>query len=361
MPDKVKVDTASGSRTFNRFEIQISQVLHLAIELYDNLNYLFVLDHYDDITLFDLEAEPLAVSYYQMKTSDEKITIESAIKENWISKLYAQLNRPEEWLVKELGLITNMPLELKIRTVSDKKGKQKTHVEKLKAERTQFTSFHESIQKKIKADIAKKCHISENEVDLSKLAHMRTTLTITNHRDLVEKEMSDFLYNKHPKITVDTVKSIFAAMIELLTRRQACEDMPKNAALEEVQKHKGITKNDFTRVIDQAICVTIPEFPEVERLLQPKDKDKANLSLAWVRIVADSNNRNDQSFYELFKKAQNAIKAKPFDGSMSIWDYTQEIACIIRTNNPILCVPYDDFYIPVLITCLLINETRRTS
>ena len=46
----VKVDTAAGSRSFNRFEMQVSQTLHMAIELYDSLNYLLVLDHYDDIT-----------------------------------------------------------------------------------------------------------------------------------------------------------------------------------------------------------------------------------------------------------------------------------------------------------------------
>ena len=73
---KYIIDTSAGSRSFNRFDMQVSQVLHMAIELYDNLNYLFILDHYDDITLFDLEAEPLVVSYYQMKTSDEMITID---------------------------------------------------------------------------------------------------------------------------------------------------------------------------------------------------------------------------------------------------------------------------------------------
>ncbi len=105
MSDKkplVKVDTVAGSRSYNRLDMQVSQTLHMAIELYDNLNYLFILDHYDDITLFDLDADPLAVSYYQMKTSDSTITIDSAIKENWIAKMYAQLSRPEEWIVKEL-------------------------------------------------------------------------------------------------------------------------------------------------------------------------------------------------------------------------------------------------------------------
>lgn len=64
----------------------------MAIELYDSLNYLLILDHYDDITLFDLDTDPLAVSYYQMKTSEDTITIDSAISEGWIAKLYAQFS-----------------------------------------------------------------------------------------------------------------------------------------------------------------------------------------------------------------------------------------------------------------------------
>ena len=40
------LDKKSGSLAYNRFEMQISQTLHMAIELYSNLNYLLVLDHY---------------------------------------------------------------------------------------------------------------------------------------------------------------------------------------------------------------------------------------------------------------------------------------------------------------------------
>ena len=88
----VKVDTAAGSRSYNRLDMQVSQTLHMAIELYDSLNYLLILDHYDDITFFDLDKDPLAVSYYQMKTSEDTITIDSAISEGWIAKLYAQFS-----------------------------------------------------------------------------------------------------------------------------------------------------------------------------------------------------------------------------------------------------------------------------
>ena len=137
---KYIIDTSAGSRSFNRFDMQVSQVLHMAIELYDNLNYLFILDHYDDITLFDLDADPLVVSYYQMKTSDGTITIDSAIKDDWISKLYAQLSRSEGWLVKELGLITNVPLEVKYKLISEK-GKKLDRTEHLKAEHTSFVTI----------------------------------------------------------------------------------------------------------------------------------------------------------------------------------------------------------------------------
>lgn len=32
----IKVDTAAGSRSYNRLDMQVSQTLHMAIELYDN-------------------------------------------------------------------------------------------------------------------------------------------------------------------------------------------------------------------------------------------------------------------------------------------------------------------------------------
>ena len=33
----VKVDTAAGSRSYNRLDMQVSQTLHMAIELYDSV------------------------------------------------------------------------------------------------------------------------------------------------------------------------------------------------------------------------------------------------------------------------------------------------------------------------------------
>lgn len=356
----IKVDTVAGSRSFNRLDMQVSQTLHMAIELYDEFDYLLVLDHYDDITLFNLDAEPLVVSYFQMKTSDEMITIDSAIREDWLAKLYAQLSRPEEWIVKELGLITNTPLEVKFHLFSEK-GKKLYREEKLAANRTPFIKLPQSIQDKIKSDIARKLHIPENQVDLSKFAHLHTTLTIERHKDIVEKEMGDFLQGRFPRIKVDTVKAIYGTLIDLLTKRQENERLPSDAEFEVVRKFKGFTRKELSRVIDETILMSLPIFDDVMNYSGAGEEIKLRLSLPYVQILTDSNNRDDESFRKLFQITKETIEQKPYDARMSLWEYGQQIGTIIRTQETTLCIPYSIDYIAVLSICIMINESRRTS
>lgn len=46
-PAPIENDTKGGSIGYNRLDMQVSQALHMAIELYPNLNYLLIMDHYD--------------------------------------------------------------------------------------------------------------------------------------------------------------------------------------------------------------------------------------------------------------------------------------------------------------------------
>lgn len=354
----IKVDTAAGSRSYNRFDMQVSQTLHMAIELYDDLNYLLILDHYDDITLFDLDADPLVVSYYQMKTSEDTITIDSAISEHWLAKLYAQFNRPEGWLVKELGLITNTPLEVSYKFIS-KKGKPYNRKDNITAGCTRFIKLHQSVQDKIKADIAEKCGIPVEEVDLSKFAHLHTTLTIERHRDLVEKEVQDFLYAKYPRITVDTVKGIYSSLIDILTKRQEYENMSEDANLDEVRNHKGFTKTELTRVIDKAIMLSLPPFEEVQKVSGVEPEMYTTLSLPYVQILTDSNKKNDGSFPTLYKATLEIISKAPYDGKATPWEYGKTIGQGVHEMVPLLKTIYNVNYIAVLTICLLINESRR--
>ena len=354
----VKVDTAAGSRSYNRLDMQVSQTLHMAIELYDSLNYLLILDHYDDITLFDLDADPLAVSYYQMKTSEDTITIDSAISEGWLAKLHAQFSRPEGWLVKELGLITNTSLEIKYVLVSEK-GRKLNRTSRLSADRTALTKLHQSVQDKIRADIAKKRGIHVDDVDLSKFAHLHTTLTIERHKDIVEKEVQDFLYEKYPRITVDTVKGIYSSLVDLLTKRQEYEHMPEDAALDEVKRHKGFTRTELSRVIDKAIMLSLPTFEEVQKVSGVGPEMYTRLSFPYVQILTDSNKKTDESFPTLYNATLEEMSSSKYDGHGTPWEYGQVIGKSVHKRVPLLKTVYNEDYIAVLTICLLINESRR--
>ena len=210
-----------------------------------------------------------------------------------MAKLYAQLSR-SEWTIGELGLITNCPLKATV-TVQDENGKQKRNTYTYKSEKTSFQKFNEETVNLIRADIAKKFEIDPDEVDLSKFVHMRTTLSLASHRELVEQQMSSFLYNKHPKISVDTVKTVYNSMIDILTKRQQYEELPANAKYSLVRQKKGLSKNDFARVIDEAIdnfnSYRLHESDSDSRILNDEEKYKATYE--YTRLMTDSQGRSE--------------------------------------------------------------------
>lgn len=241
--NKIAIDTNSGSLAYNRLDMQVSQTIHMAIKFYDSLDYLFILDYYDDITLFEDERNPEIVSYYQMKTHEESISISTAISEDWLSKLYAQFERPK-WIVKELGLVTNCPLKITVVT-EDEDGKKHTNTSSYTSEKTPFSKFNSITIEKIKKDIAKKLGKDINEIDLSKFVHMRTTLSIPKHKDIVEQEMGAFLHRRYPRITLDSVKAIYSSMLEILTKRQSYELLDDTAPYNVVREKKVLQKVIF--------------------------------------------------------------------------------------------------------------------
>jgi hypothetical protein len=352
----ITIDTGSGSLSYNRFEMQVSQTLLMAIELFDSLDYLLVLDYYDDITLFENEKKPDVVSYYQMKTNEEAISISTAISEDWFVKMYAQLEHPE-WLVKELGLITNCPLKVTVK-INDSGGKTKQQTKAYTAEKTSFNNFNSITIDKIKQDIALKKGIKPEDVDLEKFVHIRTTLSIPKHREIVEQELGDFLHKKYPRITMDVVKTILGAMLDILTKRQQYELLAENAPHNEVREKKGITKDDFSRVIEEAIVISIPPFSEILSVTGLSDDEKYKASFEYTKIMSDSQAKIE-SFSNLFSKIRKLCGIQQKDSNESVWQYINRLCDQVCKDNFIIESIYNRMYICVLTTCILINEMRR--
>lgn len=345
-------DKKSGSLAYNRLDMQISQTLHMAIELYPTLDYLFILDYYDDISIFDHESNPTTVSYYQLKTNEESISISTALSEDWIAKLHHHLKDPQ-WLVNELGLITNCPLKI-TSTFEDELGKNKSHTDSYTAERTPFSQFNANTISAIKKDISKKLHISEVDVDLSKFVHMRTTLSIPKHNEIVEQEVNDFLRNKHPKITLELAKTIFTTMMELLRKRQSYELLKDDETFEEVRKKKGFSRNDINRIIDKALILSIPPFSEIQDYMNYQGDAIYKASFEYSRILEDIQNQQD-SFLSLFEKLYESIEKNSINEDETLLTYASRIVSLNADKR----TAYSKEYKQVLVACIQINEWRK--
>lgn len=355
--EEIVVDTGFGSMSYNRFEMQVSQTLHMAIEIFDNLDYLFVLDYYDDITIFDKERNPEMVSYFQMKTNEESISINTAMTKDWLVKMYAQLENTD-WLVKELGLITNCPLVVSVTTQKD--GRKNSKERKLfTSEKTSFMEFNPVTISKIKEDIAKKKGIDVDSVDLTKFFHIRTTLSIPSHKEIVEQEMGDFLHSKYPRITMDSVKAIFGAMMDILTRRQQYELLDDSAPFSEVRNKKGISKRDFERVIEEAILISIPPFEEISRVLGFQEDDKYKASYEYTLILSDAQTKSE-TFMSLFAKVRTMVKENKRDTEKSFKQYSGELCKKLYSIHPDIELIYNKTYISILIASIIISEMRRS-
>ena len=152
----IKEDTNSGSLAYNRLDMQVSQAIHMAVEMYQDSDYLFVLDYYDDISVFDKEDSPAVVSYYQIKSSEEVITINTVLREEWLPKLYLHLE-DSKWIIEELGLITSCVLRIPY------SKEENIPKQILNSERTAFSKIDVATQERVKQKISEALSISNRQ------------------------------------------------------------------------------------------------------------------------------------------------------------------------------------------------------
>lgn len=355
--DEISIDEKSGSRAFNRLDMQVSQVLYMAIELYDTLDYLFILDKYDDITIFDTSQSPFIVSYYQMKTNESSISINTVISEKWFAKLYKQLIRPK-WLVKELGLITNCQLDVNF-SIVDKNGKRIRREIGLNDLRTPINRLPIVVLAKIKDDIANSLNIPKENVDLSKFVHMRTVLSIAGHREMAEQKLTSFLNDKYPGLKIETAKAIFRTMLTLLSEKQGYERLHDEADFNSVINKKGVFKKDIQKIIDDSILISVPQAADILNMAKEfGENEKGNICIAYTQILSDRECMSS-GFRSVIYKVKQAVTEHPYNSESSFQDYLYEICEAVYSKNSSIKLVYNEYYIMVLAMSIMLNEMRN--
>ena len=347
-----KIDTTSGTLAYNRLDMQVSQSLLFAIELYDSLDYLIILDHYDDITIFDDQQNCTTVSYYQLKMKEKAVTIHTVLEEEWLTKLYEHLNEPNK-IIRELGLITNQFITAQLKI--DKNGKTLTETKKvLSSDRTRFDNINTETKRKICEDIAKRKEINPEDVDLSKFIYLKTILTIESHRDLAEKALTDFLHEKHPKMALAVAKTIYRSLFEIISKKQTRE-IGATASFDIVKAHKSFSKREIDKIIDITSIIEIPSFSSISANNRIPNEYLSKAALAYTCILEDSN-KNDAVFNRTFDTLRKIIQKIHFTMEESLWDFSgrcfEEYA---KENTRNIHVLSADLYINVLALCILVK------
>lgn len=338
MAEKIEIDKTSGSMAFNRLDMQISQAILLSIEVYTNLDFLLVMDFYDDIALFDDSKNPNSVCYYQMKTTEPHFTFNTIISNEWLDKLYEHINN-SQYIINELALITNCPIK-----------ETEQPVKEYKNSRTAFTLFNENTKNKITKDISLHFNIPEDKVDLSKFVHIKTNLTINKHKDLAEHELADFLYNDYKNISYDSIKVIYQSLVMLLTKKQEYEAIEKTASFETVRKHKGVSKDDIQSIINRTLLIRIPPFETLSKVLKFDNEKELHAALEYSRILADSNTKSDE-FYKIVEKIDYLIQENNIAENEGFPSYVNRLSSLLPPN-----LLFNNLYITLLITSIYINK-----
>lgn len=285
------MDLVSGSMSFNRLEFQISQSLMFIIDIYEQWeDFVLTLDYYDDITIFDSEDMNHSVCYYQVKTTED-VKVDHIIKNEWLNKLYEHLTDTSDLEISEIGLVTSSVVRDKNIKIVDK-GKKK------------FTDIPENVRNKIIQHLADSIGCTVDEIDITKFAFIKTSLTKDTHHQLVENRLTELLRDKNPDINLRTSKLTFQTLIELMVKKQAFEvTKTSNPSREDIRKNKSITKKEFSDVIKYASSITLPEYYLVEPYVERFFKDFSNeIMRAYVQILSDIKNK-DKLFYALFNNS----------------------------------------------------------
>jgi putative uncharacterized protein MCJ_000960 len=327
--------------------MQLSQAIEFAIQRFDRPDYLIVMDYYDDISVFDAERKPQYVSYYQMKTSKERKTISSVRGEGWLTKLYSHIcggTLTGICAIEELGLITNFEIKTRLELTP---VYQDDFVIKI-----QFVQYDDENIEKIKKDIIETLDISPSNVDLSKLVHIKTCLTIEEHRDQAERHMNDFLHKKYPNISSYVVQMINLSLRNFMSTRQGYEGLSETAEFSKVRAHKGVSKSDFERIIDASFLVYIPEYDVIEKWFGRGNVDLESLNYQYYEVVTDMKRKDDLQI-SLFKKIRELCQKYPIEENESKMVYIDRIRGYLDDTR---YDTFDNLYIAVVLGIVKINE-----
>lgn len=335
-----------GTIASNRLDYQIDQALIFAIRLYDEDDFLIVMDNEDDLIIYSDE-QGSKVKFYQIKTNEDVITVSNAISDKWFSKLYSHLTDKEQSItphstVEELGLISNCSLLIT-------KGKY------LNIEKASFVSaMDDETLDKIKISIANELHIDVKDVDLKLFTYRKSKLSIKRHVQESRQILTEFLDERFRNNSLKIVKSLHSTLRAIIREKQDREKDELHYDFELIKQKKTLRKSLLKSVIEEAIMVSMPPVSELERHI-PRELEKKWM-VAFCQLSRDVEQNSDW-LHEVTKAARQILaKYNNIPGSM--WKIASLAAVELKSNVAVSrwIGESADFYLEILALCIVYNN-----
>lgn len=241
----------AGSRTKNRLTVQISYAIQLIMDFYPT-DFLIMMDYIEDVAVISDPTQPTAIHLYQVKTksSDRQYMLSAVIRDKWFQKLYANAQKYAHYL-GSASIVCNTDI---VDSKTEVFPNAKTALDE--------KSIQSNI-KKIRSAIATDQKIDEGKVDLSKFFFIRSTLSTKGHKEEVEHQFQNFLFEQDADLQVATVKSIYSLLYNELDKKFNQEISETCTDIKEIFEKKGLDGKDIKELISCGLAIQIPTLEKI--------------------------------------------------------------------------------------------------
>lgn len=337
----------SGSIASNRLDYQIDQALVFAIKLFDEEDFLIVMDYEDDLVIYNDE-QGSNVKFYQIKTNEDTLSVRQGISDKWFSKLYSHITDKEQSItphsnIEELGLITNCSLHTA-------NGKY-IHFEK--------ASFNSALDdetlSKVKDGIANQLGVDVKDIDLKLFTYRKSDLSIKRHVQESQQILTEFLDARYCNSSLKIVKSLHSTLRAIIREKQDREKREEAYDFERIKQKKTLRRGLFKNVIEEAIMVSLPPVSELERHIPESLAEK--WMVAFCQLSRDVE-KNAGWLHELIKSARKIV-ANYDNEAGSMWKIASLAAADLKSDIAVSrwIGESADYYLEILALCIVYNKS----
>ena len=290
----------AGSRSKNRFRLEILWGIKKIFEIYEKGEFCVVFDYVCDIEVHTKDE----LEFYQVKTHNRgEYTLNELIKKNSagksiLGKLFEIKNRCSEIGEKvKIEIVSNTPLKIDKLTIYST------------VEEKEFTTLSDDVKKNISKSLEKE---SIKVGDFSNSFYRYTTMNLLNPENDIIAEIVNFLEDIK-KVTAIKIKPLYRLLYNKVSEK-ACYEFEGNNYQQIIEK-KAMTKKEFDEIINKYIQVTDNSVEKAKNYIDSKYYDnfqkkvnmKKSLSTVVKNLLCDNELKNIEHEIVLYLKENGKI------------------------------------------------------